>query len=121
MHNFYLRINLSTVRPSGFVKSIRWDDLQLRSDRSRSQNAGQGVGCAQPGLGLSSRLGAPCGTIWTATSFASMPVSLTTLCMSPQPRSVKLWPALYVVNVQLSLLTVIAACISVIIMGHGWL
>jgi hypothetical protein len=32
-----LLANFSTVRPSGFTKSIRWDDLQLRSERSRSQ------------------------------------------------------------------------------------
>jgi hypothetical protein len=29
--------NFSTVRPSGFIKNIRWDDLQRRSERSRSR------------------------------------------------------------------------------------
>jgi hypothetical protein len=28
--------NFSTVRPSGFADNIRWDNLQLQSERSRS-------------------------------------------------------------------------------------
>ena len=38
-------------------------------------------------------LGASFGTIWTATSCATTLPSLRTRCTSPQPMSVKLWPA----------------------------
>jgi hypothetical protein len=64
------------------------------------------------GSSASLRLVAPCGTICTATSFASAPVSLRTLWMSPQPKSVKLSPVLYVSNVQSSWYTVSVPSVS---------
>jgi len=75
--------------------NTRSDDLQLRSERSRSYvgNYGGQVSAGQlPGAGLSILRGWPAGTIWTTTVLASAAVLLTMLCMSPQPMSVKLWP-----------------------------
>jgi hypothetical protein len=114
---FFLRAEASRIRRLSFAQSqlpirlvkrngafdvsARIQDANLARPEARSCfgiadclipascSQGQGGTCGQPGSGLSSRLGAPCGTIWTAIVFASATVSLTTLCTSPQPRSVK--------------------------------
>jgi hypothetical protein len=41
-HCFESLDHLTTFRPSGFAKNIRWDDLQLRSERSRFRNGSYG-------------------------------------------------------------------------------
>jgi hypothetical protein len=61
--------------------------------RAASVSQGQVSAGQLPGAGSSILRGWPAGTIWTATTLASAAVSLTTLCTSPQPMSVKLSPA----------------------------
>ena len=71
----------------------------------RIGNYGQEISGQLLGAGVTSiRLGAPAGTIWTATSTAWTLPSLRTRCTSPQPMSVKLWPVVYVTGVQVGLL-----------------
>ena len=59
----------------------------------RCGNYGQVITGQFPGAGSSIRLGAPAGTIWTTTVTALTLPSLRIRCTSPQPMSVKLWPA----------------------------
>jgi hypothetical protein len=73
--------NFSTVRPSGFTKNIRWDDLQLHSERSRSQY-GQ-VSWKQPGSGSPTALGAPGGVSWSTRFTSATFPSFRTMCTSP--------------------------------------
>ena len=58
----------------------------------RTGNYGQVITGQLAGWSASILLGAPAGTIWTATSIAGSVPSLRTRCTSPQPISVKLSP-----------------------------